>query len=82
MLASVRFMKNFLWYLLSKVDNNWGYTTPLQKRFKAGDRVKTSIHSKLIAHTPATIIECGRHDYLIEDDNLQKHIVYQFELYQ
>ncbi len=64
------------------VDNNWGYSTPLQKRFKIGDRVKISIHSKLIAHTPATIIQFGRHDYLIEDDNLEKHIVYQFELYQ
>jgi hypothetical protein len=75
-------MKKILWFLLSKVDDNWGYSTPLQKRFKVGDRVKISIHSKLIAHTPATIIQFGRHDYLIEDDNLKKHIVYQFELYQ
>ena len=75
-------MKKILWFLLSKVDSNWGYSTPLQKRFKVGDRVKISTHSKLIAHTPATIIETGRHDYLIEDDNLQKYFVYQFELYQ
>jgi hypothetical protein len=75
-------MKKILWFLLSLVDNNWGYSTPLQKRFKVGDRVKISTHSKLIAHTPATIIECGRCDYLIMDDDFQKHIVYQFELYQ
>lgn len=75
-------MKKILWFLLSKVDSNWGYSTPLQKRFNVGDRVKISTHSKLIAHTSATIIETGRHDYLIEDDNLQKHVVYQFELYQ
>jgi len=75
-------MKKILWFLINIVDNNWGYSTPLQKRFKVGDKVKISIHSKLIAHTPATIIQFGRHDYLIEDDNLKKHIVYQFELYQ
>jgi len=75
-------MKKILWFILSKVDDNWGYSTPLQKRFKVGDRVKISTNSKLIAHTPATIIETGRYDYLIEDDNLVKHIVLQFELYQ
>jgi hypothetical protein len=75
-------MKKILLFLLNIVDSNLGYSTPLQKRFKIGDRVKISIHSKLIAHTPATIIELRRHDYLIEDDNLEKHIVYQFELYQ
>lgn len=75
-------MKKILWFLLSKFDSNWGYSTPLQKRFKVGDRVKISTHSKLIAHTPATIVETGRHDYLIEDDTLQKYVVYQFELYQ
>ena len=75
-------MKKILWFLLNIVDDNWGYSTPLQKRFKVGDRVKISNHSKLITHTPATIIETGRHDYLIEDDNLQKHVVYQFEIYK
>ena len=81
MLAQVLFMKRLLWFLLSKVDSNWGYSTPLQKRFNVGDRVKISNHSKLTAHTPATIIETGRCDYLIEDDNLVKHVVYQFEIY-
>lgn len=74
-------MKKILWFLLHKVDGNLGYSTPLQKRFKVGDRVKISTNSKLIAHTPAIILETGRYDYLIEDDNCQKHIVYQFELY-
>jgi hypothetical protein len=53
-------IQRLLWFLLSKVDNNWGYSTPLQKRFKVGDRVKISTHSKLTVHTPATIIEIGR----------------------
>jgi hypothetical protein len=78
-------MKKILWFLLSKVDDNYGYSTPLQKRFKVGDRVKISnilVHSELTPNTPATIIETKRYDYLIEDDNLKKHIVYQFELYQ
>ena len=74
-------MKKILWKLLELVDDNWGYSTPLHKRFKVGDRVKISPHSKLITHTTATIIEFGRHDYLIEDDKGKKHIVYQFELY-
>ena len=43
-------MKKVLWFLLNIVDDNWGYSTPLQKRFKVGDRVKISNHSKLIAH--------------------------------
>ena len=75
-------MKTILWELLKLLDDNYGYSTPLQQRFKVGDRVKISPHSKLITHTPATIIEFGRYDYLIEDDNHQKHIVYQFELYK
>lgn len=73
-------MKTILWWLLNLIDDNWGYSTPLQKRFKVGDRVKTSQHSKLITHTPAIIVETGRVDYLIEDDNGEMHIVYQFEL--
>lgn len=74
-------MRKLLWFLLELVDDNWGYTTPLQKRFKVGDRVKISRDSKLTTHTPATIIETGRHDYLIKDDNNVLHVVYQFELY-
>jgi len=74
-------MKNILWFLLNLVDNNRGYTTPLQKRFKIGDRVRISYHSKLTTHTPATIVELGRHDYLIKDDNGEMHVVYEFELY-
>lgn len=74
-------MKKLLWILLNLLDKNYGYSTPLQKRFKVGDRVKISSHSRLIPHTSATIIECGRYDYLIECVDLQRYIVYQFELY-
>ena len=74
-------MKKILWKLLEMVDDNWGYSTPLQRRFKVGDRVKISRHSKLITHTPATIIGLCRFDYLIIDGNDEKHRVYQFELY-
>jgi hypothetical protein len=74
-------VKKILWTLLKMFDNNWGYSTPLQFRFKVGDRVKISTHSDLIYNTPATVIEFGRYDYLIEDDNGERHIVYQFEIY-
>lgn len=77
-------MKKLLWYLLSKVDDNWGYSTPLQKRFKVGDKVNVSFHiksNKLIPYEPVTIIECCRHDYLVEDAGGELHEVYQFELY-
>lgn len=79
-------MKKLLWFLLSKLDDNWGYSTPLQKRFKVGDKVKISNmvsthHKTLIPHTPATIINTGRHDYLIQDSNMKLHVVYQFEIY-
>jgi len=75
-------MKKILWFLLERIDDNWGYSTPIQKRFKVGDVVKISPHSsKLVTDTTVTILEFGRYDYLIEDDNLVKHVVYQFELY-
>jgi hypothetical protein len=77
-------MIRILWVLLNLFDNNWGYSTPLQERFKVGDRVKISIHSRLKRHyrTNATIIETGRHDYLIKRDNGKLHVVYEFELYK
>jgi hypothetical protein len=77
-------MKKILWFLLEKFDNNWGYTTPLQKRFKIGDIVKIS-HFKLYATQlefgeQVTILETGRHDYLVENSKGVKAVVYQFEL--
>ena len=76
-------MKAFLWFLLELVDNNRGYSTPIQKRYNIGDVVKISGHHKgdLPIHTPVTIVEFGRHDYLIEDHNRAYHVVFQFELY-
>jgi hypothetical protein len=77
-------MKKILWKLLEIVDSNWGYTTPLQKRFQRGDKYKISHHK-----TPQTkfdvgeivfIIETGRHDYLVQNDKGIKGVVYQFEL--
>jgi|TARA_R110000851_G_scaffold47424_1_gene115038 hypothetical protein len=74
-------MKKLCWRLLEYLDDNWGYSTPLQKRFKVGDKVFISTHSELKAHTPVTIIEFGRHDYLVREESFEQHIVYQFELY-
>lgn len=76
-------MKKILWKLLELFDDNWGYSTPLQKRFKVGDKVKISPYKqcdKIEVHEQVKIIEFGRHDYLIEKDNGEKAIVYQFEL--
>ena len=77
-------MKKLLWKLLELVDNNWGYTTPIQKRFKIGDLVKISSHktadAKFEIGSVAKILETGRHDYLIEQNGI-KAVVYQFEIY-
>lgn len=77
-------MKKLLWKLIELLDNNWGYSTPIQKRFNVGDKVKMSIHRK---HDTAfnvgeevTILETGRHDYLVVNKKGIKSIVYQFEL--
>lgn len=77
-------MKKFLWFLLHAVDSNWGYTTPIQERFEIGHSVVISPfkleHTSYVVGTKVTIIETGRHDYLVEDINGVKCIVYQFEL--
>mgnify|MGYP003644057011 FL=1 len=77
-------MKNILWSLLYAIDNNWGYTTQLQRRFKVGDIVKITsnktIENKFEVDSVAKIIETARHDYLIEQNGI-KIIVYQFEIY-
>jgi len=75
-------MKKLIWFLLEMMCDNRGYSTPIQKRFKVGDKARISEHSDLIFGVPITIIECARYDYLIELDNGEKHIVYQFELQQ
>lgn len=78
-------MKKILWSLLKLADNNHGYSTPLQKRFKIGDLCKIryciSDHKFKIDEV-VTIIETGRHDYLVENESGVKSCVYQFELYK
>lgn len=78
-------MKKIIWKILEKIDNNWGYSTPIQKRFKRGDIVKISIFKQ--DDTPynigeeVIILETSRHDYLVCDFKKGlKKCVYQFEL--
>lgn len=77
-------MKKLLWKLIELLDNNWGYSTPLQKRFNIGDVVKISIHKKhdttFKVGEEVKILETGRHDYLVSNLKGIKAIVYQFEL--
>ena len=85
-------MIRLIWKLLNFLDNNHGYSTPLQKRFKVGDIVSISsfkqeptiqsrfADSNFKIGTQVTIIENGRHDYLVENNKGKKGIFYQFEL--
>jgi hypothetical protein len=77
-------MKKILWKLLEMVDSNWGYTTPLQKRFQHGDKCKIShlktTETKFNVGEIVFIIETGRHDYLVQNEDGVKGVVYQFEL--
>lgn len=78
-------MKKLIWKLITKIDNNWGYTTPTQRRYYPGDKCKIG-RFKLDdtcygVGTEVTIIENGRHDYLVTDSDGVKEIVYQFELF-
>jgi hypothetical protein len=76
-------MVKILWFLLELFDNNHGYTTPLQKRYKPGDVCKISKFKTDEVHLnvgdPVVIVETGRHDYLIETKD-GRFVVYQFEL--
>jgi len=77
-------MKNALWKLLGLLDSNWGYITPLQKRFGKGDVCKVSnfrTDEKLIVGEEVTIVENGRYDYLISNKSGEQFVVYQFELF-
>jgi hypothetical protein len=77
-------MKKLVWKLINILDNNHGYSTPLQKRFDVGDIVKMSIHKKpdtiFRINEEVKILETGRHDYLVENIRGLKAVVYQFEL--
>lgn len=77
-------MKKILWRLINFLDNNWGYSTPLQERFTIGENVTISKHKK--EDTPfsirekVTIVETGRHDYLVVNAAGKRWTVYQFEI--
>jgi hypothetical protein len=77
-------MKKIIWKLLELIDDNHGYTTPLQKRFTIGEEVKVSHcvlpKTPLIIGETVTIIENGRHDYLVKTSRDKQYCVYQFEL--
>jgi len=66
------------------IDNNHGYSTPLQKRFKIGENVRISFDKRndtpYITGEIVMIIETGRHDYLVKNLKGVKRCVYQFEL--
>ena len=66
------------------IDNNHGYSTPLQKRFKIGENVRISFDkhndTPYITGEIVMIIETGRHDYLVKNLKGVKRCVYQFEL--
>jgi hypothetical protein len=76
-------MLKLLWYLIGLFDNNHGYTTQIQKRYKVGDVCKISRFKTDDVHLnpgdPVVIVETGRHDYLIETKD-GRFVVYQFEL--
>jgi hypothetical protein len=77
-------MKKLLWKLLEMIDDNHGYSTPLQKRFEIGDKVRISLNKEdsttYITGETVTIIETGRHDYLVRNSKGVQHCVYQYEL--
>lgn len=66
------------------VDNNWGYSTPLQKRFIINDKCRISNlktqYTPLEIGDEVTIIETGRHDYLVRRADGIMVVVFQFEL--
>lgn len=79
-------MVRFLYFLISLLDDNWGYTTSIQKRFKVGDEVvivyssPTPVKSDLPVGCLCKIVETGRHDYLVEDQDGNMQVVLQFEV--
>jgi len=72
-----------IWTILKLFISNHGYSTPIQERFKVDEYVLPSpfcITEKIKGLGPLVVLETGRHDYLIQDINLNQHIVYQFEI--
>jgi hypothetical protein len=69
--------------LFIKINENHGYTTPIQDRYKKGDKciiTKEKLGDNIFpVGTEVTILETGRHDYLVENKG-KRMCVYQFEL--
>lgn len=77
-------MKKILWGLLEIFDDNWGYYTPLQKRFNVNDKCRiSSLKTKYVPleiGDLVTVIETGRQDYLVRREDGITVVVFQFEL--
>jgi hypothetical protein len=76
-------MLKLLWRLIELLDDNWGYSTPIQKRFEIGDVVRISkfksSECKFDVGDNVTILETGSHDYLVRRNNVLD-VLYQYEL--
>lgn len=68
----------------SQLDDNDGFYTPKQIRFKLGDKVKITQHkteaNKFEVGQELIVVETARYDYLVSDENGKLGIVYQFEI--
>lgn len=80
-------LKNFIKKIsINKDELEWGYSTCKQKRYKRGTKLKISEHKidktdeKFPIGCDVWIIERGRHDYLVKNNNGDFLIVYQYEL--
>ena len=77
-------MKRIFWWILEFLDNNWGYSTPLQRRFKVGEKCRISSFKRtetpFKAGTHVKVLENGRYDYLVSDSRGNCIVVYEFEL--
>lgn len=77
-------MIKILWKLLEFFDSNWGYFTPLQKRFNVNDKCRISTlktqYVPLEVGDLVTVIETGRRDYLVRREDGITVVVFQFEL--
>lgn len=70
--------------LFGKIDSNWGYSTPSDVRFDVGDICAITEHktngNPFEIGEIVYILETGRHDYLVENINGVKHVIYQYEI--
>jgi hypothetical protein len=63
--------RHFNW----RSENEWGYSTPKQLRYNVNDKVLLIRTGEIY-----TVIETGRHDYLISNKDGENLIVYQYEI--